>query len=129
MIAVNELRIGNWVNCLLLGNYKLRSGDIEEDKANDIYKPILLTPEILIACGFKYMGYGWKHPDHFRPFVGYHQGFHLYWEPDHTATMVKDVMYLHQLQNIYFSLTGEELTFNPTTGTTNAGANTVTNNE
>jgi len=37
---------------------------------------------------------------------------------------------LHQLQNLYFSLTGEELTFNPTTGTTNAGeSNTVTNNE
>jgi hypothetical protein len=102
MIKANELRIGNWVKFPFTGPEQV--GEIirlEQDSGenNEYYissindrfprhiktiEPIEITPEILGKVKFK--GYG----------------FNVY-------SALKKINYLHELQNIYFALTGEEL--------------------
>lgn len=74
----------------------------------DDVSPIPLSPDILEKAGFKYMGYGYKNLDHWRFFVSYHQGFHVCCEPEHTVPLCK-CEHVHQLQNLYYSLTNQEL--------------------
>ena len=106
MIKSNELRVGNWV--MTLGIYKdsfERAGNVKVDaeliKLCDENKigllSISLTPEILEKCGF-----GLKEPS-----VTYVWKFSSFGEVEITTCK-----YLHQLQNLYFALTGEELKVN-----------------
>lgn len=129
MIQSNELRIGNWVTELIknrivsidgiepnkefvwvnylngFGQYKVGINDIEN---------IHLTPEILEKCGFE------KEQNkidiytrgRLRLWIGARGSCLCYLVEEDTTTghyIPKQVSYLHQLQNIYFSLTGEEL--------------------
>jgi hypothetical protein len=96
---------------------------------------VRLTPEILKSCGFEKDGFGCYNLS-INPFDSgtkklFFVGDYLYLqegsegehEMKHHLVILwnKDLMkefYLHQLQNLYFSLTGKELTFslaNPTT--------------
>lgn len=79
--------------------------------------PIPITPEILERCGFEYID---------MPVNGYADDKHLcYQQIDGTIVFMpfctddKDchihINYLHQLQNLYFALTNQELTFKTTT--------------
>lgn len=80
--------------------------------------PILLTSEILEACGFK------KGKVQSGGFYGYDNGkmeldnnfqFEVFdgrIEENTTRTYRPELKYLHQLQNLYFTLTGEELKCN-----------------
>ncbi len=81
------------------------------------YKPIDLTVEILLQFGFKA---GTK-SDYFIEFVnsvgdkktlyiGHDEGS-FFWgiEEDLKSVPVEKIKYLHQLQNLYFSLSGNEL--------------------
>jgi hypothetical protein len=129
MIKVNELRVGNIVLytqdndelpvlkidgdsktvCLdlLLGlNMELNEQDID---------PVPLTPEWLKRCGFTTDGSGddnhseplWEHPKtryQFSDGSFVHNG--QAYDDWHDIGNVK---YVHQLQNLYFALTGEEL--------------------
>lgn len=112
-MEVRELRIGNWVNCLLLGNYRLCSGDIETDKAKEIYKPIPLTPDILIKAGFVNV-----RDNHWCvPSSKASNSFEVCLWPDHVSYTKGNnhhvkINYLHQLQNLYYSLTQQELKIN-----------------
>lgn len=125
-IQPNELRIGNWVlgDEIHLHNQNIHSNGYTRITAYGIYmfenspaiaekyNPIPLTTEILAVClpnvtewfyegSFKVVaddGYGWcmkvRNASHTREIeFGYFK-------------------YLHQLQNLYFSLTGEELNIN-----------------
>jgi len=74
------------------------------------YEPIQLTEEILLKCGFEKIRTDYfiegirfyvSKPDNFDDFVLV--------DKDSVLTIVK---HLHQLQNLYFSLTGEELKVN-----------------
>lgn len=124
MINANELRIGNWVKC---GGFKRLYGEFRvaeiypdqitiEQKPNDGYTveevdPITLTPEILEKCGFEKEGDTYKilndNIDYcFRiSFTG--SG---YFSSNVAAN--QPMKYLHTLQNLYYCLTGEELTIN-----------------
>jgi len=138
MIKANELRIGNKVyggnpaRCKATiktiiqqgveAEYQLISPGAATDnpgigfaKFEEIY-PIPLTPEILEKCGFEisYCGrclsrgcLGLSAEGE-----GYATLFHSRdeWEPSGGAP----ILYLHQLQNLFFALTGEELAIKET---------------
>ena len=106
-MKANELRIGNWVE------YKGSKStlQIEHSEITEIYFgatnyiPIPLTEEWLLNFGFKFEKEGYK-KFRFRVvepvnYVGY-----LFCEG---SRILREIRYVHQLQNLYFSLTGEEL--------------------
>lgn len=88
----------------------------ESAECFDDFKPILLTEEWLIKFGFTYKrpgaggqdswsGYGfWSLND--ISFLGIKDGKILYYN----RIRASQIAYVHQLQNLYFALTGEELT-------------------
>lgn len=117
-MKANELRIGNYV----LVKYSTRPVEIKELTESDVklkngfaeysqLTPIPLTEEWLVRCGFEY-----SHRIGSRSFYSIRN---LYIEicQDTCAVYYTDkgelICYLknaHQLQNLYFALTGEELT-------------------
>jgi hypothetical protein len=135
MIKANELRISNWFLCNLFSAdeyYQVETIEREGVKygSQDSYvipysyvEPISLTPEILEKVGFK---------------IKQKQGFATEWhhcdgdfEIDEVTNMYQEgvklegyavfasewtigtpFQYLHQLQNVFFALTGEELPVN-----------------
>ena len=110
MIQANELRVGNYVqdSC---GRYD-KCNNIRYDWDSAFGVP--LTPEILEKCGFKKRDeefnslfrlgkvqvYTQVYSENNNIFFAYSFGY------DIEETEIK---YLHQLQNLYFALTGEEL--------------------
>lgn len=117
MIKSNDLRLGN----LILWNGEIRDigkGSIvfldsynEEDFEE--FSGIPLTTEILQECGFVknengifvnnqvWIDAGFK----FTP---------VYCEGSFKRFIGKGIIHLHELQNLYYALTGEELNYNPT---------------
>jgi hypothetical protein len=133
MIQANELRIGNYLlwsgrtskSSLKNGQgrkllTKITYSDIVRIIGNTVgymnYSPILLTPEILEKCGFKiqskYSFWNFKNQVGFvlsmwmeeTPLVGFEEKGACYWGDSYLK-----IRFLHQLQNLYFALTGEEL--------------------
>lgn len=119
MIPVNELRIGNW--------YKTKSDNIrfvqigygyDIDYVSIYCDPIPITPEILEKCGFvvRYVDseninswIEWGTNVILNQYKNDNSYFYLYpalWYP------TQHIKYLHQLQNLYFALTGQELKIN-----------------
>ncbi len=127
-LQANELRIGN----------KLLLTDINEictitsisnkyigytsvsrngEAIVDCFKPIPLTEEILLKCGFGKSDeheIGHNANKQFGFYYDYHfKRFRLETNDDdgkNYADVILDIEYLHQLQNLYFALTNEELT-------------------
>lgn len=123
-MEIKQLRIGNLI--LFNGEYReisslhndntlrLRKGNNCEGcySINNI-KPIELTEEILMQCGFLKVRYEKFSHDNFKKLKAFPHpminGFGIYLEG---FCSLPNVKHLHQLQNIYFSLTGEELQIN-----------------
>ena len=111
-MKASELRIGNLVNYNEGGIFKVIGiHEFGIDCENEIettymeyenFKPIPLTEEWLLKFGFKNNRLGLF--DCVK--VGDDIGYHIYFIGKH----LKEVQYVHQLQNLYFALTGEELT-------------------
>lgn len=112
MIQTNELRIGNWVdwngekgiiNQILEYEVVFKCG---EDTLISDLKPIELTEEILLKCGFVRDGN-----------TGYYTCEKVGFTINLSGTIGyraciwsnKHINHLHQLQNLYFALTGKEL--------------------
>lgn len=112
-MKANELRLNNYVKhngnfyqveeisdeWLQIDNYQLNT------ELNEI-EPIPLTEEILLKCGF------------FEGQIGYYflnditisvEGQVYFGDEE---TWVAELQYLHQLQNLYFALTNQELEIN-----------------
>lgn len=115
MIQANELRLGNWVTItgvpIQLTQKKI-AFILEEDNSTTRCSPIPLTPEILERCGFekgclvKELNNEWM--------IYYNNGMWLQVEKAEHPYICerKDlfhIKYLHQLQNLYYALTGSEL--------------------
>lgn len=138
MINTNELKRGNWFYDTIGGKYgkpgyqKVLSiseesvnhwqdkGVFGSSKAEDI-NPIPLTPEILDKAGLKRGNWIFKEGEYMLTediYINYTCNiYYKYWEGDgdqggiETKTFC-EIKYLHQLQNLYFALTGTELEIN-----------------
>lgn len=111
MINANELRLGNWI--MVAGTGELHPVKVNIDNLRSIAihngpaAGIELTPEILKKAGFA--------EGHI---MIWDAGIKLnFWDgkafignlTSTNATIVKDITYLHQLQNLFFALTGTEI--------------------
>ena len=122
MIQANELRIGNLIywdipeklNVLheVVGIRNGRPQTIPISLGNRIeeYSPIPLTEEILVKCGFEEV---YKSPMHSTYWME-RLSYYFWYEKGNQYADCKGLQvnckHLHQLQNLYFALTGEELT-------------------
>lgn len=109
MLSATELRIGNCVKdhtgaIRFISHRKL--SDIASNPDNHGYEPIPLTSEILEACGFRKDTWG----------LWIQEGWALDEVNGEFQYPLKNsyvgLKYLHQLQNLYYALTGSELTVN-----------------
>lgn len=119
MVKANELRIGNWV----LSNGVEIQIALDNIKWHPTMIPIPLTPEILEKCGFtlendnisKY----WKLVINRTEVISIEDDGSVGLNAENEsskqgyATYPDICKYLHQLQNLIFSLTGKELQYTP----------------
>jgi hypothetical protein len=132
-MKANELRIGNWVlNKRYKSGYVMqiesigefgvnielgydgRSPIIEDDCSFNECNPIPLTEEWLLKFGFEKKGQLYT-KDFFGDYIGvdvkdFSIGTYAFGRIAHAPQPT--FMNVHQLQNLYFALTGEELTIN-----------------
>ena len=126
MINANELRIGNWVNFRnrkitgkSLYPYQIVFTDFKDVILKDaefVFKderlePIPLSPEILEQCGFELQEGQIPFYKYGKLFM-YFDGTSLSANFGHIEQFDVEIFYLHQLQNLYFALTGTELAIN-----------------
>lgn len=130
MLNASELRIGNLVfSDTEPSNPIVTILEILQGYANTSYKeypaeiaknsilynrlhPIPLTPEILEKCGFVKDRNGWHMPE--TQFSLTEQFYpcwldRMLWPQDISDFKRQSLQYLHQLQNLFHALTGEEL--------------------
>ncbi|MBU3661201.1 MAG: hypothetical protein FGM14_15115 [Flavobacteriales bacterium] len=111
-MKASELRIGN-----LVQDYGLISTitgqdiyDLSQGMDSEIIQPIPLTEDLLLKFGF------YKNVDTlFFEKGGYQLDLNSnnveFYIPNY-GDYYKEIEYVHQLQNLYFALTGEELSYN-----------------
>lgn len=139
-MKVQELRIGNYYNsvkwgkpvqCTLEDFYDLcakADGASDHPPIDEMFEPIPLTEEWLKKFGFKLIhkenkhyaienpnGYKDLYKIHFFPTIN--DQWHLAFSDritgrDETYIPASYIKYVHQLQSLYFALTGAELTTN-----------------
>jgi len=140
MIAANELRIGNWLHYKIdemqpSGFRLINDKFIQVDSINydhllkselpdsycinhgnrNYYYPIPLTPEILEKCGFKFRNQNYV-TWYYKPLMGFASTMKIFVHDDfyffnpYEWNFQREIKSLHQLQNLYYALTGEELT-------------------
>lgn len=132
MIQARELRLGNWVkdrggkyiridyfehlqdgySCKFgMSNYVEGWGDLHDwTEYTDYADPIPLTPEILEKAGFEFLSFGGAGMFYYKDGV-YVSEYMNYLNCDpygNTEHSVK-ISHLHQLQNLFFALTGTDL--------------------
>lgn len=106
MIKANELRLGNWVLDVYDNKVKVTIIDDTVDWA----KPIPLTPEILEKSGFvKQMEWTYCIEIQVGQKLVYYLGEKGWSIGNKNYSDFENLKYLHQLQNLYHALTGEEL--------------------
>lgn len=109
-MKANELRIGNWVideHLDGIGNAGFWRLQQVETRLTEDYEPIPLTEEILLKCGFEYNKHYdsyVKETDRASEFIIRAKDFVMC-----DIDLIVKLKHLHQLQNLYFALTGEEL--------------------
>ena len=131
MIKANELRIGNLVEYKITDEFDERKEwwEVSEIDADDIhwlskvdtndddFRAIPLTEEILLKCGFEFVR---NNDEPFYQLIKNGIVFNSdYLSEDDSINCVISTInslvkfkYLHQLQNIFFALTNEELSTN-----------------
>ena len=123
-MKANELRIGNWIHNPVQGvDFKvcvIALSEINFEDCNKIkddkyrFQPISLTPEWLERFGFGMPTHGHAFEKKgFYFYVGQIVGGNYYLEhPDSGHFVGQPINHVHQLQNLHFALTSEELTTN-----------------
>lgn len=105
--------------CLVLIDIYRPNGDVSKGYECNIneMKPIELTEDLLLRLGYKYFN-GKNEGTLTMDFEGkldidYHDGeikVKSHYEGEHMYRKLFNIKYLHQLQNLYFALSGIELT-------------------
>ena len=126
MIQPNELRIGNWVydskytqypmQVVLIGSdyvyldFEGNEGDVWECDCKEIV-PIPLTEELLAKCMFSEYEFEDDIFLHDEEDVCVQKSGKVYYPYsfENSDTIGTPIRYLHQLQNLFFALTGKEL--------------------
>lgn len=118
MVDVKELRVGNWVDTEL-GFDQVEARHFAYVQLSEKINPITLTHEILEKCGFVKTG-------RYAIGVGGYEIWRFYREPKRLIELMEvekgsgkytlafyeaEIKYLHQLQNLFFCLTGTELNY------------------
>lgn len=109
-MKIQELRIGNWFidysgkpSQWSLEHFELLTLEKNRPDIDEMIKsPIQLTEEILLKCGFQPKYFGIK--TYYSPLMELDHDFYLM-----GVDYGVKIKHLHQLQNLYFALTGEEL--------------------
>jgi hypothetical protein len=112
MINMYELRLGNWL--LQDGTNYINVGIIQKnfyatainERNITRFEPVPLTPEILEKCGFERLDRFFEKDEIILLLVGGDTILYYYSTKSDKRT---EIQYLHQLQNLYFALVGEEL--------------------
>lgn len=119
-MVVNELRIGNLVSDIYDsdGGNGWRVKSILKDRVNVgiyIYKqkelrPILLTEEWLLEFGFEHQHLGyWSKNSIELAFITSDENYQIKIKMPYSKWLIIEIHYVHQLQNLYFALTGKEI--------------------
>lgn len=123
-MKASELRIGNWItNTIDKEIFPCELGDLENLLNGwESYQPIPLTEEWLKRFGFEFIkcfvnNKEWKVTDYYKGTQkhglklskGLNNPECFYFFQDNIGLKIK---YVHQLQNLYFALTGQELNQN-----------------
>jgi hypothetical protein len=119
MVKENELRIGNWVDVNGYAEVRgvTRGGVWIRNQAFAIteWKGIPLTPKLLVKCGFEECeGIWWEHQTESIFMVLSGEVYFGEVLQIDSPKICNHVKYVHQLQNLYFALTGEELSIDLT---------------
>ena len=120
-MKANELRIGNWVMGDSERPYQIELSDFSDwyndhnsHEYGDHVHPISITEEWLLKLGL-------EQPYDDSPYIytkdikecPYEEGFRIEEHGEVGCYMIDDyyikIKYIHQLQNLYYALTGEEL--------------------
>jgi hypothetical protein len=120
MVKSSELRIGNWMTFKGLWKGELSdisSSGLTQFKGNngcfdiDSIRPIKLMPEILVKAGFdlEYKSVFTVKYTHKNSVFGFDWNITTGWHARYYSHHI-NCIHLHQLQNLYYALTGEELT-------------------
>lgn len=123
IIQPQDLRIGNWLKCSLgelmkvtqighVGNPNYIAAEGKDGFCQNDFQPIPITPEILMKAGFKKEGECMRIKYSIIEFetdesVGYQEVL-----VSCKGNNIRRANKLHQLQNLYYSLTGKELEIN-----------------
>lgn len=113
----NELRIGNFLTHIKSGKYiqfKSFEGLHNVYMNPEVYAPIPLTEEILLKCEFEDEMLEWSiiRDVNEISFAGEFDGENFEFTAGEGIPLSRKIKYLHELQNLYFALTGKELTVN-----------------
>lgn len=132
MIQANELRIGNRI--LAPNGEEKQVVNIQPNSINQLsdgdgvtgafllerYNGIILTSDILYKCGFRWQELEMptetlnKCAYKETPICAYYDGVEWCFKYGHDSDLtIAACEYLHQLQNLIYALTGEELTITP----------------
>lgn len=110
-----ELRVGNVYKWYADGTYyyyKVEEKDFMSDNLKN-FEPVELTDEVLLKCGFKKVDdYEFYFPTDTISFTYNIANKYISINDYNIQDFELKVKYLHQLQNLYWCLTGKELEIN-----------------
>ena len=109
-INAKELRIGNYVYTKewVIKSYGI-DGFVNIIKNIDNYRAIPLTEEWLVKFGFKFSGYNSNDKAIYKINDEIWILKNIVTKKFYLTEYYREVKHLHQLQNLYFALTGKEL--------------------
>jgi hypothetical protein len=127
-MKATELRINNLVNAVMTNEVYsidlwalnvIEEGNYQNshNTKTKVFKPIPLTEEWLLKLGFKSDDISWEYSKRLGNFyIMYDIEINSIYINDGSrydgADIPNEIKHVHQLQNLYFALTGQELTLN-----------------
>jgi len=114
-MELKDLRLGNYIQDKS-GNIKsvealssARGIEVEGGIPLDIYEPVLLNCEWLLRLGFYACGSSWLHISEYFSDFDVQLMDDLYFLNSDGLPFSNGFTYVHQLQNLYYAMTGSEL--------------------